>query len=126
MANPQGDVDGPMPQTREHVPLARQVGVPALVVFINKCDLVDDTELIDLVELEARDLLTKYGFDGATVPVIRGDARRALDHPADPARNRGIGDLLNASVIVKLDKPVAVDAGGHFAIREVARPSARA
>src|SRR5216110_1986227 len=57
--------DGPMPQTREHILLARQVGVPELVVFLNKCDLVDDTELVDLVELETRDLLTKYGFDGA-------------------------------------------------------------
>src|SRR3979411_945999 len=59
-------VDGPMPQTREHVLLARQVGVPELVVFLNKCDLVDDTELVDLVELETRELLTKYGFDGET------------------------------------------------------------
>ena len=62
-------VDGPMPQTREHILLARQVGVPELVVFLNKCDLVDDPELIDLVELETRDLLTKYGFDGENVPV---------------------------------------------------------
>src|SRR5919206_1871128 len=67
--------DGPMPQTREHVLLARQVGVPELVVFINKCDLVDDPELIDLVELEARALLTKYGFDGDNAPVVRGNAR---------------------------------------------------
>jgi elongation factor Tu len=89
-------VDGPMPQTREHILLARQVGVPELVVFINKCDLVDDSELIDLVELEARDLLTKYGFDGTNVAVIRGNARGALDHPADPVHNRCIGDLLNA------------------------------
>jgi elongation factor Tu len=89
-------VDGPMPQTREHVLLARQVGVPELVVFLNKCDLVDDPELIDLVELETRELLTKYGFDGANVPVIRGNAKGALDHPADPVFSRCIGELLNA------------------------------
>ncbi len=89
-------VDGPMPQTREHILLARQVGVPELVVFVNKCDLVEDTELIDLVELEARELLTKYGFDGENVPVIRGNAKGALDHPADPVFSRCIDDLLNA------------------------------
>src|SRR5436305_192713 len=89
-------VDGPMPQTREHILLARQVGVPELVVFLNKCDLVDDPELVDLVELEARGLLTKYGFDGEAVPVIRGNARGALDHPADPVFARCVGDLLDA------------------------------
>ena len=68
-------VDGPMPQTREHILLARQIGVPEIVVFLNKCDLVDDVELIDLVELETRELLTKYGFDGDTLPFIRGNAR---------------------------------------------------
>jgi elongation factor Tu len=88
-------VDGPMPQTREHILLARQVGVPELVVFLNKCDLVDDPELLDLVELETRDLLTKYGF-GATAPFIRGNAKGALDRPTDPAFNRCIGDLLDA------------------------------
>jgi elongation factor Tu len=89
-------VDGPMPQTREHILLARQVGVPALVVFLNKCDLVDDPDLLDLVELETRELLTKYGFDGDNVPIIRGNARGALDHPTDPAYNRCIGELLDA------------------------------
>jgi elongation factor Tu len=89
-------VDGPMPQTREHVLLARQVGVPELVVFLNKCDLVDDPELIDLVELETCELLTKYGFDGANVPVIRGNAKGALDHPADPIYSRCIGELMKA------------------------------
>jgi elongation factor Tu len=89
-------VDGPMPQTREHILLARQVGVPELVVFLNKCDLVDDPELVDLVELETRGLLTKYGFDGENVPVIRGNARGALDHPADPMFVRCIGELLDA------------------------------
>jgi len=88
--------DGPMPQTREHILLARQVGVPELVVFVNKCDLVDDPELIDLVELETRDLLAKYGFGGKNVPFIRGNAKGALDHPADPRFNRCIGELLDA------------------------------
>src|SRR5205085_5146124 len=88
--------DGPMPQTREHILLARQVGVPEIVVFLNKCDLVDDPELIDLVELETRDLLTKYGYDGANVPFIRGNAKGALDQPTDPAFNCCIGELLDA------------------------------
>lgn len=89
-------VDGPMPQTREHVLLARQVGVPQLVVFLNKCDLVDDPELIDLVELETRELLSKYGFDGEQVPFVRGNAKGALDQPADPAARRCIEELLEA------------------------------
>ncbi len=71
--------DGPMPQTREHVLLARQVNVPALVVFMNKCDIVDDPELLDLVELEVRELLTKYEFPGDDPPIIRGSALDALD-----------------------------------------------
>jgi elongation factor Tu len=70
--------DGPMPQTREHILLARQVGVPGLVVFVNKVDLVDDPELIELVEMGARDLLTRYGFDGERTPFVRGNARAAL------------------------------------------------
>jgi elongation factor Tu len=78
--------DGPMPQTREHILLARQVGVPRMVVFVNKCDLVDDPELIDLVELETRDLLGKNGFDGENTPFIRGNAKGALDNPSDPGR----------------------------------------
>ena len=78
--------DGPMPQTREHILLARQVGVPDLVVFVNKVDLVDDPELIDLVEMEARDLLAKYGFDGEGTPFVRGNARAALERPATPRR----------------------------------------
>jgi elongation factor Tu len=71
--------DGPMPQTREHILLARQVGVPALVVFMNKVDMVDDTELLDLVELEVRELLTKYEFPGDTIPIVRGSALKALE-----------------------------------------------
>jgi elongation factor Tu len=89
-------VDGPMPQTREHILLARQVGVPEMVVFLNKCDLVDDAELIDLVELETRELLTKYGFDGANASFTRGNAKGALDHPNDPVFCTCINDLLDA------------------------------
>src|SRR3712207_6560797 len=80
--------DGPMPQTREHILLARQVGVPALVVYLNKVDMVDDPELLELVELEVRDLLSSYQFPGDDLPVIRGSALKALeapDNPADPA-----------------------------------------
>ena len=72
-------VDGPMPQTREHILLARQVGVPAIVVFLNKCDAVDDPELLDLVELEVRDLLSKYEFPGDKVPIVRGSALKAME-----------------------------------------------
>jgi elongation factor Tu len=86
--------DGPMPQTREHILLARQVGVPSIVVFVNKCDLVDDPDLIDLVELETRELLSKYGFDGDRTVCVRGNARGALDQPGDPAYARCIEDLL--------------------------------
>ena len=71
--------DGPMPQTREHILLARQVGVPSMVVFLNKCDAVDDLELLDLVELEVRDLLTKYEFPGEKIPVVKGSALKAME-----------------------------------------------
>src|SRR5271169_673484 len=72
--------DGPMPQTREHILLARQVGVPALVVFMNKCDMVDDPELLDLVEMEVRELLSSYEFPGDDIPIIRGSALMALEN----------------------------------------------
>src|SRR5438045_5316900 len=75
--------DGPMPQTREHILLARQVGVPKIVVFLNKIDLVDDAELLDLVEMEVRELLAKYGFDGDATPIIRGSALRAVPNRKD-------------------------------------------
>jgi elongation factor Tu len=88
-------VDGPMPQTREHILLARQVGVPHLVVFVNKVDLVSDPDLLELIELETRELLTRYGFEGAAVPFVRGNAKGALDHPADPAFNACIAELLD-------------------------------
>jgi len=88
--------DGPMPQTREHILLARQVGVPAITVFLNKCDLVDDEELLELVELELRELLTKHGFPGDEIPIVRGASKPAYDSPKDPAANKCIGDLLDA------------------------------
>lgn len=86
--------DGVMPQTREHILLARQVGVPYIVVFLNKCDLVDDPELIDLVEMDVRDLLNKYNFPGDIIPVIRGSARKALD--GDPEAEKSIMELMDA------------------------------
>jgi len=86
--------DGPMPQTREHILLARQVGVPAMVVFMNKCDAVDDAELLDLVELEVRELLSKYEFPGDEIPIIRGSALNALN--ADPAWEGKIDELMAA------------------------------
>src|SRR6187200_249055 len=86
--------DGPMPQTREHILLARQVGVPYMVVFLNKCDAVEDPELLDLVELEVRDLLKSYGFPGDEVPVIRGSALKAMDD--DPAWTAKIDELMEA------------------------------
>ncbi len=88
--------DGPMPQTREHILLARQVGVPAIVVFLNKVDMVDDPELIDLVEQEVRDLLTKYQYDGDNVPVIRGSALKALENPNDEDAAKPVLDLMKA------------------------------
>jgi elongation factor Tu len=75
--------DGPMPQTREHILLARQVGVPAVVVFLNKVDMVDDPELLDLVEMEVRDLLTQYEFPGDKIPIVKGSALKALNGDAD-------------------------------------------
>jgi elongation factor Tu len=88
--------DGPMPQTREHVLLARQVNVPAMVVFLNKVDLVDDPELLELVELEIRDLLNKHEFPGDEIPIIRGSAIAAYNNPTDPAANKCIGELMDA------------------------------
>jgi elongation factor Tu len=92
-----GADDGPMPQTREHILLARQVGVPSIVVFLNKCDMVDDPELIELVELELRELLTKYEFPGDEIPIIRGSALKALesDNP-DSAEAKPIFELMDA------------------------------
>jgi elongation factor Tu len=88
--------DGPMPQTREHILLARQVNVPALVVFLNKCDAVDDQELIDLVEVEVRELLTKYKFPGDKTPIIRGSALEAMNNPDDATKTQCILNLMKA------------------------------
>lgn len=88
--------DGPMPQTREHILLARQVGVPALVVFMNKIDQVDDSELIELVDLEIRDLLNKYEFPGDDIMIIKGSALKALNGEADGEDNKPIQELLDA------------------------------
>ena len=111
--------DGPMPQTREHILLARQVGVPALVVFLNKCDLVDDVELLDLVEMEVRELLTKYGFPGDDILLVKGNARGALDNPADEKFSACITNLMEA-----LDKSIpepkrAVDKPFMMAVEDV-------
>jgi elongation factor Tu len=88
--------DGPMPQTREHILLARQVNVPYIVVFLNKVDMVDDEELLELVELEVRELLSKYEFPGDDLPVVRGSALKALDNPDDEAATKCIWDLMGA------------------------------
>jgi elongation factor Tu len=88
--------DGPMPQTREHILLARQVGVPKIIVFMNKCDQVDDDELLDLVEMEVRELLSKYEYPGDDVPVIRGSALQALENPEDEGKTKCVWDLMGA------------------------------
>ena len=89
--------DGPMPQTREHILLARQVGVPAIVVFMNKCDMVDDPELLDLVEMEVRELLSSYEFPGDAIPIVKGSAKAALEsNDADSPAAKCILDLMNA------------------------------
>jgi len=88
--------DGPMPQTREHILLARQVNVPSLVVFMNKCDQVEDKELLELVELEVRELLTMYKFDGDNTPIIMGSALETLNDPKNPEKNKPIMDLMKA------------------------------
>ena len=114
--------DGPMPQTREHILLARQVGVPALVVFLNKVDLVDDEELLELVELELRELLTHYGFPGDEIPIIRGAAKPAYDKPTDAAAAKCIGDLMDAidsyipEPVREVDKPFLMAVEDVFSI----------
>ena len=113
-------VDGPMPQTREHILLARQVNVPSIVVFLNKCDLVDDAELLDLVELEVRELLNQYQFPGDDTPVIRGSASKAIQ--GDPAWVAKIEELYNAidSFIPEpkreIDKPFLMPVEDVFSI----------
>ena len=115
--------DGPMPQTREHILLARQVGVPKIVVFLNKCDLVDDEELLDLIELEVRELLSKYDFPGDDTPVIRGAAYPALQNPADDGKNACIGELLEQldtyieEPVRETDKPFLMSIEDVFSIK---------
>ena len=112
--------DGPMPQTREHILLARQVGVPKIVVFLNKIDLIDDKDLLDLVEEEIRDLLTKYQFDGKAAKIIRGSATAALE--GKPEGVKAIGDLLDAvdseiaEPVREIDKPFLMSIEDVFSI----------
>jgi elongation factor Tu len=114
--------DGPMPQTREHVLLARQVNVPHIVVFLNKVDMVDDPELLELVELEVRELLSNYDFPGDETPIIKGAAVKALENPADDAANKCIDELMEAldSFIPEpkrvLDKPFLMPIEDVFSI----------
>ncbi len=114
--------DGPMPQTREHILLARQVGVPSIVVFLNKVDMVDDAELVDLVEQEIRDLLKKYEYDGDKTPVIRGSALKALQNPSDEAASKPILDLVKAldefipEPVRETDKPFLMPVEDVFSI----------
>jgi elongation factor Tu len=113
--------DGPMPQTREHILLARQVMVPSIVVFLNKCDLVDDPEILDLVELEVRELLSKYEFPGDTTPIIRGSATKAMADPAGEAA-KPIWDLIEAmdtfipEPLREVDKPFLMSIEDVFTI----------
>ncbi len=114
--------DGAMPQTREHVLLARQVNVPSIVVYMNKVDQVDDPELLDLVEMELRDLLNEYEFPGDEVPVIRGSALEALQHPEDPEKTKSIQELLDAidnyipEPVRDIDKPFLMPVEDVFSI----------
>ncbi len=113
--------DGPMPQTREHILLAKQVNVPAVVVFMNKCDMVDDAELLDLVEMEVRELLTKYKYPGDKVPVIRGSALKATE--GDPKAEEAILELMKAvddyipDPVRDLDKPFLMPVEDVFSIK---------
>jgi len=115
--------DGPMPQTREHILLARQVNVPSIVVFLNKCDMVDDAEMIDLVEEEIRDLLNKYKYDWDKTPVIRGSALKAVENPTDEAVAKPILDLLeqlDSYIPVperEIDKPFLMPVEDVFSIK---------
>ncbi len=114
--------DGPMPQTREHILLARQVGVPSVVVFLNKCDMVDDPDMIELVEEEIRDLLSKYEFDGKNTPIVRGSALKALENPADDVASKPIMDLIAAcdtfipEPVRETDKPFLMPVEDVFSI----------
>ncbi|HXC49899.1 MAG TPA: elongation factor Tu, partial [Candidatus Limnocylindrales bacterium] len=114
--------DGPMPQTREHILLARQVGVPRMVVFLNKADMVDDAELLELVELEVRELLSKYDFPGDEIPIIKGSALQALNNPTDAAHIKCIEELMTAidtyvpQPVREVDKPFLMPVEDVFSI----------
>lgn len=113
--------DGPMPQTREHILLAKQVAVPAIVVYLNKCDMVQDAELLDLVEMEVRELLTKYGFPGDTVPVIRGSSLKAIEGDAEAeAAIMKLMDTVDSYIpdpVRELDKPFLMPVEDVFSIK---------
>jgi elongation factor Tu len=113
--------DGPMPQTREHVILAKQVNVPAIVVFLNKCDMVDDPELIDLVEADCRELLKKYGYPGDDVPVIRGSALKAIEGDAEAEKQiQALMDAVDAYIpdpVREIDKPFLMAVEDVFTIQ---------
>jgi len=111
--------DGPMPQTREHILLARQVGVPAIVVFLNKCDLVDDPELLELVEMELRELLDHYGFPGDDIPIVRGSAKGAYDKPEDAEATKCIQELLDACDSYIPEPPREIDKPLLMAVEDV-------
>jgi elongation factor Tu len=111
--------DGPMPQTKEHVLLARQVDVPAIVVFLNKVDLVDDEELLDLVEMEVRELLSKYDFPGDDLPIVRGDSLSAYQNPEDAEATKCIGELMDAIDAYIPEPERAVDKPFLMAIEDV-------
>ncbi|MBN1420748.1 MAG: elongation factor Tu [Planctomycetes bacterium] len=115
--------DGPMPQTREHILLARQVGVPAMVVFLNKVDLVDDPELLELVELEIRELLSSYEFPGDEIPIIKGSALKAMQEPDNPEHNACVKELMEAvdsyipEPVREVDKPFLMAVEDVFSIK---------
>jgi elongation factor Tu len=111
--------DGPMPQTREHILLARQVGVPYIVVFLNKCDMVDDKELLELVEVEVRDLLTKYGFPGDKTPVVKGSATKALEGDSSEIGEAAILKLMEAVDSYVPDPKRDVDKDFLMAVEDV-------
>ena len=112
--------DGPMAQTREHILLARQVGVPKIIVFLNKCDMVDDDELLELVEMEVRDLLSEYGFPGDEIPIIRGSALKAME--GDPEAEKAIVELMKVvdeyipTPVRETDKPFLMPVEDVFSI----------
>jgi elongation factor Tu len=114
--------DGPMPQTREHILLARQVNVPFIVVYLNKVDMVDDPELLDLVELEVRELLSEYEFPGDDIPMVRGSALKALENPESEEWNKSIGELMDAidsyipEPVREVDKPFLMPVEDVFSI----------